>query len=131
MSEKKKFKFNVIDAVVVVVIVAALCFAGYKLAIEPNSKVNLQQNTYTVSFFCEEVPTFAAEAIQVGDPVSDEQKDVPLGEVISVKIGPIVAMVEASIGLVREAPSISKYLQPNITNKATINIEPKSLSDTR
>ena len=93
MSEKKKFKFNVIDAIVVVVIVAALCFAGYKLAIEPNSEVNLQQNTYTVSFFCEEVPTFAAEAIQEGDPVSDEYKDVPLGNVVSVKVSPSTSYV--------------------------------------
>ena len=52
-------------------------------------------------------------------------------EVITVKTGPIVAIVEASIGLVYDAPIINIYHHPKITSRATINIEPKSLSDSR
>lgn len=82
MPEKKKFKFNVIDAIVVVVLLAALCFAGYKLLWEPRSPENTTSTTYRVTYFCEEVPDFAAAAIQNGTPISDEQKDTPLGTLI-------------------------------------------------
>ena len=43
-----------------------------------------------------------------------------------MKTGPIVAIIEASIGLVCVAPHSSIYIQPYTTTMATINIEPKS-----
>ncbi len=84
MAEKKA-KFNVVDAIVVVVIIAALALVGYKVIGGGISGRN--EGTYTVKFFCEEVPDFAATVIKEGDKVVDEQKDVPLGEVTEVKVG--------------------------------------------
>ncbi len=84
MAEKKA-KFNVVDAIVILVIIAALALVGYKFI--GGGIGGREDGTYTVKFFCEEVPDFAADVIEVGDKVVDEQKDVPLGNVTEVKLG--------------------------------------------
>ena len=122
MSEKK-CKFNLIDAIVVLVLIAALCFAGYKLFIEPNSEQNIAQTTYEVSYFCEEVPTFAAEAMFEGDPVSDEYKDVPLGKVTSVSIAPSTSYVGNAQGDIVTS-SREGYNSVKLTTEVTVSGEP-------
>ncbi len=122
MSEKK-CKFNIIDAIVVLVLIAALCFAGYKLFVEPNSEQNVQQTTYVVSYFCEEVPTFAAEAIFEGDPVSDEYKDVPLGHVTSVTVEPSVSYIGNAQGKLCTT-SRDGYNSVKLTTEVTVSGEP-------
>ncbi len=87
MSEKKKFKFNIIDAIVLAVIIAAIAFAGWHLLAGGTNDTG-ETVTYTISYFCEEVPDFAAEAIYVNDPVSEEYTEAPLGYVTDVKLSP-------------------------------------------
>ena len=118
MSEKK-FKFNIIDAIVVLVLTAALCFAGYKLFIEPNSEQNIAQTTYEVSYFCEEVPVFAANAMFEGDPVSDEYKDVPLGHVTSITLEPSASYVSDAQGNIHMA-SKEGYQSVKLTTEVTV-----------
>lgn len=94
MAEKKKFKFNIIDVIVLVVLIAAICFAGYKLFFDHlgegfNQKE--QELSYTIEFFCEESPTYSAELVQVGDKLVDEYMDVSLGTVTSVELAPSVS----------------------------------------
>ncbi len=122
MSEKKKFKFNIIDAIVVLVLIAALCFAGFKLFIEPNSDKNLQ-TTYVVSYFCEEVPTYAAASIFEGDPVSDENKDVPLGYVTGITVEPSVSYISDVQGNIHMA-SKKGYESVSLTTEVTISGKP-------
>ncbi len=88
MSEKK-IKFNIIDAVIIIVVLAALAFAGYKI-LSASYEINAEKDTvtYKVSYFCEEVPDFAAYAVEVGAPVTDELAKDDLGIVTNVKIGP-------------------------------------------
>ncbi len=101
MPEKKKFKFNIIDAIVLVVLIAAICFVGYKLFFDRMGEgfnQNEQELSYTIEFFCEESPTFAAELVQIGDAVSDEYKDIPLGTVTSVELAPSVSYATNAAG---------------------------------
>ncbi len=85
--EQKKFKFNLVDALIVLVIVAAVAVVGYKV-IGDNLFADSKDQAYEISFLCEEVPDFAAGIIKEGDSVVCEQTDNDLGIVTSVKVEP-------------------------------------------
>ena len=80
----KKRKFNVVDVLVILVIVAVVAFVGYKFV--GGNMGSGGSNTYELKFLCEEVPEFAANVIEIGDKVLDEQKETDLGVVTDVKI---------------------------------------------
>ncbi len=85
--ENKKVKFNVVDAIIVFVLIAAVLVVGYKLVGSSLFADNTQQY-YEIQFLCEEVPDFAANVIEVGDRVTCEQTDNKLGVVSDVKVEP-------------------------------------------
>lgn len=87
MSEKKKIRFNVIDAIVLVVILAVVAFVGIKLFGGEVAGNSASGNTFVMTYYIEESPSFAAENIEVGSSVSDEGKNVPLGKVTAVELG--------------------------------------------
>ena len=70
MSEKKKFRFNIIDAIVLIVILAVAAFVVFNVFGEQlqdtvgNSAEDSKSQTYVMSYFFEEVPDFAAEMIE-------------------------------------------------------------------
>lgn len=100
--EKKKARFNIVDAIVIAVILCAAALVGYKVIGGGMSGRN--ESTYEMKFMCEEVPEFAASIIQEGDKVVDEQKDVPLGEVTAVKLGDSRTYTTDSQGVVHCQP---------------------------
>ena len=77
-------KFNLVDAIVILVVIAAVAFVGYKFV--GGNFAGGGSSTYEVKFLCEEVPDFAANVIKVGDKILDEQKETDLGVVKEVKI---------------------------------------------
>lgn len=99
---KKKFKFNIIDLIVLIVIVAAVAFVVIKLS--GGGLFGKDESTYIVKYFCDEVPDFAAEVIYVGDGVVDEQKDTDLGEVTSVSLYPSRTYAQSADGEYKLAP---------------------------
>ncbi|MBQ8001821.1 MAG: DUF4330 domain-containing protein [Clostridia bacterium] len=82
--EKKKFRFNFIDAIVILVILAAVAFVGYFVL--GGGFGGGESIKYEVTYLCEEVPSFAASIIKEGDKVLDEQKDTDLGVVTAVEL---------------------------------------------
>lgn len=93
MAEKKKFKLNIVDIIVIIVLIAALAFAGYKLFIDRGETTTLdsEELSYTMEFFCEESPDFAVNLVKVGDNLVDEYLDVPLGKITNVEVGPSIS----------------------------------------
>ena len=87
MSETKKTRFTLIDGLIVLIIIAVVAFVGYKFFGKEVVETNEATDTYTLSFFIEEAPDFAAANIKKGCKVSDEAKRIPLGEATKVKIG--------------------------------------------
>lgn len=85
----KKIRFNIVDVVILLVIVAVVAFVGIKF-FGKSDNVAAGPKTYIVSFYCEEVPSFAAEIVKVGDSVEDETKKVPLGTITAVNVGDAV-----------------------------------------
>lgn len=100
--EKKKFKFNIVDIIVVLVIIAAVVLVGSKfLSNDVGPTTNAQ---YKISFFCEEVPAFASELINEGDFVTDDDKNSALGTVEKVTLGPSRTYATSSDGQIKLAP---------------------------
>ncbi len=87
MSEKKNFKFNIIDAIILVVLLAAVCFAGWHL-FGPGANVSDETVKYVICYTCDEVPEYAAQAIFENDLVSEEYTEANLGYVTGIKLSP-------------------------------------------
>lgn len=99
--EKKK-RFNLVDAIVLLVIVAVVGLVGYKFL--SGGVGGSATSTYQIKFFCEEVPSFAAEEIKVGDKILDEQKESGLGTVKEVILDDSVTYTTNDAGDIRIVP---------------------------
>ena len=97
-----KKKFNLVDAIVLVVILAVVGLVGYKFLAGGVS--GSATSTYQVKFFCEEVPSFAAEEIKVGDKILDEQKESSLGVVKEVVLDGSHTYTTTETGDIRIVP---------------------------
>lgn len=100
--EKKKIKFNIVDAIVILVIIAAVALVGAKFF--SNDAGPSTNARYRISFYCEEVPSFAAEVIKEGDFVTDDDKNSALGNVEKVTLGPSRTYATSSDGQWNLAP---------------------------
>ena len=81
---EKKVKFNIVDVVVILVVALAIAFVGTMFF--GGGLGGSSASRYEVTYLCEEVPSFAATVIEVGDKVLDEQKDSDLGVVTAVEL---------------------------------------------
>lgn len=97
MPEKKKLKFTVIDAIIVIVILAVAAFVASRFFGKDGAS-DAVSATYEISFYFEEVPEYAAVAINEGDTVTDEGTNTPLGEVVSVEVGDSASYASDSAG---------------------------------
>ncbi len=87
---------NIIDLLLIIVILAVGVFAFVKLG-SGNVITNTNQK-FIVKYYTEEVSTFCANQVKVGDYVIDEAKNLSLGKVTDVKVGPSVFYAPNSNG---------------------------------
>ena len=92
IDEKGKLfgKINIIDLIIAVVIIAAIGIVGYKFVIAPKAQQG-GQSVAEIKFYTEEVSDFVAEKIDIGDKLMDEGKNVSLGVVTNIELGPAVS----------------------------------------
>ena len=92
IDEKGKLfgKLNIIDLVIILVLIAAIAFAGFKF-LAPSMSKNDSTGTAEIKFYIEEVSDFVADKIDIGDKLMDEGKNVPLGVVTNIEFGPAVS----------------------------------------
>lgn len=98
MSENKKVRFTLIDAIVVLVIIAVIAFVGYKFFGKEVVQNQATSDTFEISFYIEEAPDFAVDNIKVGSTVTDEAKKVSLGTIKNVETGDAVGFVGTDDG---------------------------------
>ncbi len=104
MSEKKKVRFTIVDAVVLIAILAVAGFVGVKfLGIGSSGGSGSEAKTFIVSYYFEEVPDFAAELVKKDDDVSDEAKKHALGKVTDVEVGEAAVYCADSAGVLRKS----------------------------
>ncbi len=82
---KKGYKFNIIDAVVIVAVIGVLAFVGVKLS--GGSQSVVETHTYEYTFTCPEVPEYVYEYIKVDAELSDSDKGDLFGKVTSFEKG--------------------------------------------
>ncbi len=80
----KKFKFNFVDLVVVLALIAVVAFVVLQLS---NGILDSSGGsaTYKMTFYTEESTIYSLDNVKIGDPVCDESNDVSLGKVVSTE----------------------------------------------
>ncbi len=90
MEKQKKWRFNIIDVLFLLVVLAGLLFVVLRLGgFDVVARLTgAASEPYVVTFIAVEVPDYAAERIQAGDKVTDDNLSVNLGTVLDVQVGP-------------------------------------------
>lgn len=83
---KKGFKFNLVDAVVILVIIAVVGFVAVKLSGGLIEKPK-EMHTYRYTFHCYEAPTFVEEYVKEGASVCDDSNNAAFGTVTGISTG--------------------------------------------
>lgn len=93
-------KVSVIDALIVLVVLAVIAGVGYKMTrsstigpFTPTASDDIQ-----IVFYAEEAPEFAAKAIKNGDLCKDQERNVSFGNVTDIKMDKSVSWVESDKG---------------------------------
>lgn len=86
--EQKKWKFNIVDVIVLVVLIAGIIFVGMRMfGSQDASAENPDEQTYRVSFFAEAVPERAVQYLKVGNSACNGDMNMNLGTVVELEIG--------------------------------------------
>jgi len=80
--EKKKAKLNIVDIIIIVVVLAAVVFVGWKMlgGSQPEETVQVLLTVYE-----EECPDFVIDRTQIGDSCYDDEGMVYMGKVVSIE----------------------------------------------
>ena len=88
MSEKKSFKFNVIDIVLTVIIVAVVAVASVMLvnAFGVNTSADKQEVVFEYTIEFKGILNELQDNVSIGDTIVDGQKRYNIGQVVGVNI---------------------------------------------
>ena len=77
MDAKKKSgkRFTLLDAVIILVVLAAVAFVAYKMM--PGGSTATYEDVY-LSFYAPDVPDFVAEQLYIGAPMNDADRLTPM-----------------------------------------------------
>ncbi len=122
MDNKKtqKRKFNLLDAVILLVVIAVVAFAVYKLLPSENQAAF---ETAQMSFTAEEVPEYVAEALYIGAPVMDADRSIYLGEVVDIIIEDFVIYGADEQGVMHPT---AKPGYKNVTVVTSLSVNPSA-----
>ncbi len=84
MEQKKKIRFNVVDAIIIIAVLAVVAVFGYsqlKGRMETSSGKTIQ-----MQFMAEEVSEFVLENMEIGDSVMDDGTNSELGTITDIQV---------------------------------------------
>ena len=79
-------KVNLIDLIIVVVILAAVAFVGYRFILKDDTGV-INSQPLTIEFISSEVNDYTVEQLRVGDVVLDGYENNYFGNITDIEIG--------------------------------------------
>ena len=88
-KQKKQFKFNIIDVIIIVLIILAVVFFCKKFLGDREVGETVQ-----ITFYSEESPAFVVEQVKEGSPVYASEEKAYLGDVNGIEIGPAVTVLQ-------------------------------------
>lgn len=119
--EKRKFKLNIIDIIIVLVVIAVVVFLGSKLIghgfVPGKDYINQggeggEMHTYHVTFYTERTADYVLENTRIGDSAYSYDDKVNFGKVVSIERGDSIEYTISDgerIGIVEEGYS-SAYI---------------------
>jgi hypothetical protein len=93
----RKFKFNIVDAIIILLIICVVIFA-VKFFSDRGSGGPMALDTFSISFYGEEVADFVIDQTRLGDSVLDSEEENYLGTVVEIKTEPSQTYVEDAEG---------------------------------
>ncbi len=103
-ENKKKWKFNLLDAVILIVILAVAAFAVYKL-VPTENQTPTEKAWITVTG--PEVPKEVGDAIVIGAPLLDVDRNVVLGKIVDYSVDEFVIYGSDLDGVMHPSPKES------------------------
>ncbi len=115
-------KISIIDIIIVLVVVLAVAFVGYKFVKSgTTSTVFNKAQDVQMTFYVEEANDFTAKSINVGDNVVDFVQSTTIGKVTKVETAPSVAFSPTSDGkLVKASKEGYVSLKVTVEGKGTL-----------
>ena len=90
MEKQKKLKFNLVDVIFILVLLAGVAFVALRLGgLDVVARLtNTQTEGYIVTFIGTEVPDYVIDQLEIGASVTDDSLDLNLGTLVDFETGP-------------------------------------------
>ena len=96
-------KINIVDLLIVLVVIAALCFVVFRYVLPQKDSGDIEKRELVL--YCHDTPKFTARQIKEGAKVWDQALDVDLGTVKSFEIMPLYDTVAGPDGKIHQVES--------------------------
>ncbi|MBR7185177.1 MAG: DUF4330 family protein [Clostridia bacterium] len=83
-TEKKTARFNIIDLVLIIAVLACIVSVYLRYNVSENFGVNQEMEEYVLAFEIKNIRYTSAEAFPEGDPVYLAEKDVLMGTILAI-----------------------------------------------
>lgn len=97
---QKKVKFNIVDILVILVLIAGVAFLGVRMfgGQEPAASDPATGSTYHITFYAECVPEAVANTLEKGSKAENASRNMDLGTLVDFTIGESVVYTADSKG---------------------------------
>ncbi len=90
MEKQKKWRFNLIDVLFLVVVLAGVLFVALRMAGPDETAGGGPEDYYVITFTCDTVPSYLVDHLQLSAEVTDDGMKRSLGRVVDIQRGPSV-----------------------------------------
>ena len=92
---QKKAKFNIVDIIVILLLVAGIAFVGIKMLgsdekIAPTVPETADGSAYQVTFYAECIPGYVADTLVKGSTAENSTRNMDLGTLVDFTVAPSV-----------------------------------------
>jgi hypothetical protein len=85
-------KISIIDIIIVLAIIFAGIFVVNKIGIfKPETIITNSGDKLKITFYQEEVNSFTANNVEIGDPTTETLQNMSFGNVVEIEVGPSVS----------------------------------------
>lgn len=108
-GEKKKRRFNIIDLLIILALVAVVAAIGFRYNLVEKIGVKSEEDTVVISFLIQDIKETSADALVLGDMFYWEVNKMLIGELISKKPSFAEAFIENNEGILVKLYNENSY----------------------
>ncbi len=132
MENKKKFRLNIFDIIIILAVLAAAAAVVYIFRPSGGAGISIGGSSGKVRYTIEMtgMPAGSSQLVSPGDVITDSTKNYGMGSVVSVEVGPYTTYVpDVSSGVSRKA-EIEGYENVYVTIEADATITDSTITTT-